>query len=154
MFVYCCFCCCFVLFWVFFYRQHLLFLNNLLSFLKKKYGCYNFCLSIVVFLVVLFWFGFFFFFFVVFLPTALIISEPLDVMPWIFILVMCIQIVASTVFLFEWLSPFGYDGRNTPRGGKTILKIPRYDLSQLQLKVPRYQRLHWWCYQSTQYYVC
>ena len=48
------------------------------------------------------------------------ISEPFDIMSWIFILLMCIHVVSVTVFLFEWLSPRGYDMQKLPPRGNTF----------------------------------
>ena len=38
-------------------------------------------------------------------------------MSWIFILVLYIHIVSLTVFVFEWISPSGYDMKNYPPRG-------------------------------------
>ena len=43
------------------------------------------------------------------------VSEPFDILSWIFILLMCIQVMALTLFIFEWLSPHGFDMERSPK---------------------------------------
>ncbi len=58
------------------------------------------------------------------------VSEPFDILSWIFILFMCINVVSVTVFLFEWLSPRGYDMQKLPPRGKACeQKEPRASIS-------------------------
>ena len=50
------------------------------------------------------------------------VSEPYDTICWVIILVMCIQVLAVAVFLFEWLSPLGFSLQKAPvsRGTRAL----------------------------------
>ena len=56
------------------------------------------------------------------------ISEPFDYMSWLFILLMCMQAVAVTVYLFEWYSPSGLDRGAVAPTGKRVHGKGRYQL--------------------------
>ncbi|ELU11683.1 hypothetical protein CAPTEDRAFT_179505 [Capitella teleta] len=45
-------------------------------------------------------------------PTAFL--EPFDILSWMFILVVCMHIVALAIWIFEWISPNAFDLKTTP----------------------------------------
>ena len=49
-----------------------------------------------------------------------VFSEPFDMISWLMILLISIHGAAMAIFLFEWLSPHGYDMKMMPPRGKSI----------------------------------
>ena len=43
--------------------------------------------------------------------------EPFDILSWLFILMICMHMVAFTIMVFEWVSPSGYDLKTSPPQG-------------------------------------
>ena len=52
-------------------------------------------------------------------------TEPFNIFCWIIILAICIQILAVAIFLFEWISPFGFSFQRQPvsEGDVTALGV-------------------------------
>lgn len=46
-------------------------------------------------------------------------TEPFDILSWMFILVVCMHIVALAIWIFEWISPNAFDLKTTPPPGIT-----------------------------------
>ena len=62
--------------------------------------------------------------------SSFFFSEPFDAASWMLVGLAAVQISAFSIFLFEWLSPAGYDMKVRIKGGfpayfSTLIKFPR-----------------------------